>query len=81
MNCEERKPFSDRKIVFSLHDLECAEYRSRGILGHEDVVARLEELTARPAHEQKVARDELSDTERDIIEGYCQIKGEEILIP
>jgi hypothetical protein len=28
-----------------------------------------------------VAREELSDTERDMIEDYCRIEGETILVP
>ena len=63
--CDNRKPFSQSRVVFSLRDLERAEYRCRGTIGHADVVAR----------------EELSDTERDMIEDYCRIEGETILVP
>lgn len=79
--CDNRKPFSQSRVIFSLRDLERAEYLCRGTIGHADVVARLEWVRARPLHEQTVAREELSDTERDMIEDYCRIEGETILVP
>ena len=64
-DCDNLKPFSQSRVIFSLRDLERAEYQSRGTIGHADVVAR----------------EELSDTERDMIEDYCRIEGETILVP
>ena len=80
-DCDNLKPFSQSRVIFSLRDLERAEYRCRGTIGHADVVARLEWVRARPPHDQMVAREELSDTERDMIEDYCRIEGETILVP
>jgi hypothetical protein len=79
--CDNLKPFSQSRTMFSLRDLERAEYRCRGTVGHEDVVARLEWLRARPINDQKVGREELGDTEREMIEDYCRIEGETILVP
>jgi hypothetical protein len=80
-DCDNRKPVSDSIIEYSLHDLEIAEYRSREIVGHDDIVARVAWMRARPPHEQMIFREQLSDTERDIIEDYCQIKGKTIFVP
>ena len=77
--CDNFRQFTQSHVIFTLRDLEMAERHTRGIIGHEDIVDRLQWLREKPLYDQTVTREELSDTERDLLEDYCRIKGELIL--
>ena len=57
---------------YTLEDIQNAEDLSRGILGHDNVVQVLEQMTARNI--QRIPWFSLSESDRDIISDYCGIE-------
>jgi hypothetical protein len=57
---------------YTIQDIRDAEVKTRGIIGHDIIVDRLEFLISRGIIEMPWFR--FTDTERDIISDYCGIK-------
>lgn len=57
---------------YTIKDIRDAEERTREIIGHDDIMPRLEFMISRGIVELPWFR--FSDTERDIISDYCGIK-------
>jgi DNA polymerase elongation subunit (family B) len=66
------KMVSYNDAYYTIQDIRDAEEKTRGILGHDDIITRLEFLISRGIVEMPWFR--FTDTERDIISDYCGIK-------
>jgi hypothetical protein len=60
------------QAFYTINDIRSAEVLTRGILGHEDILSRLDWMVTFNCTELPWFK--FTDTERDIISDYCGIK-------